>query len=196
MKNDKINLGSPFNLGKVKIRNRFFKSAMSEQLGDDNHNPEPSLSTVYKRWVDGGVGICVTGNIMIDRNGLGEPKNIVLDEKSDLAAFKKWTSAATHDDAHLWAQLNHPGKQSPSFLSKEPIAPSAIPLGAAFEKTFNTPRALKEDEIWSIVNMFTTPAKLAKEVGFTGLQIHSNRRRQGLPYFYQTQFRRFSTRRI
>ncbi|WP_281648819.1 NADH:flavin oxidoreductase/NADH oxidase family protein [Parendozoicomonas sp. Alg238-R29] len=169
----KTTLNTPLELkGGVTIRNRFFKSAMSEQLGDDNHNPRMGLATVYKRWADGGIGLNVSGNIMIDRSALGEPKNVVLDEKSDLEAFRRWTSAATTGGAHFWAQLNHPGKQIPALLSKEPVAPSAIALGHGLEKAFNKPRALTEKEILGIIRRFATAAKLAKESGFTGVQIH------------------------
>ena len=154
------------------IKNRLFKSAMSEQLGDKSHNPTVGLAHLYRRWAQGGVGLMMSGNIMIDRGALGEPKNVVLDEKSDLLPFKAWTKAGTENGAQLWAQLNHPGKQIPNFIVKEPVAPSAIALKRGLEKGFNKPRALTEDEIQGIINKFVTSARLAKEVGFTGVQIH------------------------
>jgi 2,4-dienoyl-CoA reductase-like NADH-dependent reductase (Old Yellow Enzyme family) len=40
------------------------------------------------------------------------------------------------------------------------------------EKGFNKPRALKEEEILDIIKKFATSAKLSKEAGFTGVQIH------------------------
>ena len=166
-------LNSPFPLGKATtIKNRLFKSAMSEQLGDANHNPKQGLVTLYRRWAEGGIGLAMTGNIMIDRNALGEPKNVVLDEKSDLTIFKKWAEAGKQNGSHIWPQLNHPGKQIPNFLTKEPVAPSAIPLTRGLEKGFNTPRALTETEILEIIGKFATSAKLAKDAGFTGVQIH------------------------
>ena len=69
-------------------------------------------------------------------------------------------------------QLNHPGKQIPKFLCDEPVAPSAISLGRGLEKGFNTPRELKETDIHDIINKFALSAKLAKQAGFTGVQIH------------------------
>lgn len=156
----------------ITIRNRFFKSAMSEQLGDKKHNPVPGLAKVYQRWADGGIGINISGNIMIDRTALGEPKNVVLDDQSDLDSFRHWTRGATQNGAHLWAQLNHPGKQSPMFLSSQPVAPSAISLGAGLEKAFKTPRALEEKEVWELIGKYANAARLAKQVGFTGVQIH------------------------
>jgi 2,4-dienoyl-CoA reductase-like NADH-dependent reductase (Old Yellow Enzyme family) len=114
----------------------------------------------------------MTGNIMIDRAALGEPKNVVLDEQRDLTEFKKWAIAGKKNGSHVWTQLNHPGKQIPNFIVDVPVAPSAIALTRGLEKGFNKPRALLEDEILEIVKKFATSAKLAKEAGFTGVQIH------------------------
>lgn len=153
-------------------KNRLFKSAMSEQLGDQHHNPKPSLAHLYKVWAEGGTGLLITGNVMVDRNALGEPKNVVLDDKSDLTLFKQWATAGTTNNTQLWMQLNHPGKQTPSFLSPEPVAPSAVPLAKALQSAFNTPRALTENEILKIIQRFAYAAAKAKESGFTGVQIH------------------------
>ncbi|KEQ19554.1 NADH oxidase [Endozoicomonas numazuensis] len=157
----------------VTIKNRFFKAAMSEQLGDRDHNPTPELFKLYETWAKGGTGICVTGNLMVDRNALGEPKNVVLDQKSDLSIFREWVRHGTVNNTQLWAQLNHPGKQIPSFMSSEPLAPSAIALEGELEKGFKKPRAMTEQEINDVIKAFSTSARLAKEVGFQGVQIHS-----------------------
>ncbi|UZE96746.1 NADH:flavin oxidoreductase/NADH oxidase family protein [Alkalimarinus alittae] len=171
--NKDINLSDSFTLknGTV-IKNRLFKSAMSEQLGTKDHNPTKGLATLYKTWAEGGLGLSITGNIMIDRTALGEPKNVVLDTQSDLEPFKNWAQAGSVNGSHIWTQLNHPGKQIPNFITKEPVAPSAIALENGLEKGFNQPRALTEDEIFEIINKFATAAELSKQAGFTGVQIH------------------------
>jgi 2,4-dienoyl-CoA reductase-like NADH-dependent reductase (Old Yellow Enzyme family) len=156
----------------TQIKNRLYKSAMSEQLGDKHHNPSKGLVKLYERWAKGGIGLAITGNVMIDRTALGEPKNVVLDEQSDLSAFKNWAVAGKQNNTHIWPQLNHPGKQVPAYLNEEPVAPSAISLGQGLEKAFNQPRALSEQEIVDIINKFATSAKLTKQAGFTGVQIH------------------------
>ena len=170
---DLITLNNSYILDKGQtIKNRLFKSAMSEQLGTKEHDPKPGIVTLYGRWAKGGIGLSITGNVMIDRSALGEPKNIVLDERSDLTKFKSWSQAGKQNGAHIWVQLNHPGKQIPSFLCEEPVAPSAISLGRGLDKGFNTPRALTESEILDIIKKFAMSAKLSKESGFTGVQIH------------------------
>ncbi len=156
----------------ARVANRFFKSAMSEQLGDRAHDPTEGLARVYRTWAEGGAGLLVTGNVMVDRKALGEPGNVVLDADSDAAAFARWAAAGTAHGTALWMQLNHPGKQSPAMLSREPVAPSAVPLGKGLERAFNPPRALTEPEIEAVVARFADAAGRAKDAGFTGVQIH------------------------
>lgn len=158
--------------GNVSAKNRLFKSAMSEQLGDKNFAPTPQLVHLFDVWSKGGTGVLITGNVMIDRTALGEPKNVVLDKQSELSPFKQWAEAGTQNNTQLWMQLNHPGKQSPKFLSTEPVAPSAIPLSKALQSSFNTPRTLSEKEIFAIIEDFAFAAEKAQETGFTGVQIH------------------------
>lgn len=154
------------------IRNRFLKSAMSEGLGDRRHHPSPLLPVLYRTWAAGGTGLLITGNVMIRRDALGEPRNVVLDASSDLEPFRAWAAAGTAGGTQLWMQLNHPGKQSPRMLSREPVAPSAIPLGGDLKPFFAPPRALTEAEILDLVAGFAASARLAQQAGFTGVQIH------------------------
>lgn len=171
--NTHIGLDAVFTLKKgQQVKNRLFKSAMSEQLGTREHNPTPGLATLYRRWAEGGIGLAITGNVMVDRTALGEPKNVVLDEQSDLSGFEAWARAGSVNGTHIWPQLNHPGKQIPNFISEEPVAPSAIALERGLEKGFNKPRALTETEILAIVDKFALSAELSKKAGFTGVQVH------------------------
>ena len=156
----------------VRIKNRFYKAAMSEQLGDKHHNPRRELANLYHTWSQGGVGLLITGNVMVDRNFLGEPKNVVLDEQSELDLFRDWAEAGSRNNTHIWMQLNHPGKQIPNFLSKTPVGPSAVPLETKIKSIFNPPRALTEKEILELIEKFAVSAGLARQAGFSGVQIH------------------------
>ena len=95
------------------VKNRLFKSAMSEALGTRQGAPTPELNHLYQAWAEGGIGLCVTGNVMIDHGALGEPGNVVIADDRDLRVLKEWAEAATRNGTHCWVQLNHPGKQSP-----------------------------------------------------------------------------------
>jgi 2,4-dienoyl-CoA reductase-like NADH-dependent reductase (Old Yellow Enzyme family) len=166
-------LGDPITLpcGAI-IKNRFLKSAMSECLASVDHAPTEGLSTLYETWANGGSGQVVTGNIMVDSRFLGEPRNMVIENVRNYDLLYQLALKGTQDNTHLWVQLNHPGKQTPRLLSKEAVAPSAIPLGPGYDRFFAPPRGLKEGEIVEIIERFAKAAMISKAAGFTGIQIH------------------------
>lgn len=154
------------------VKNRLLKSAMSEALAEPNGAPKPDLTTLYGAWANGGIGICVTGNVMIDHRALGEPGNIIIEDETHLAELKKWAKAATQNNTQCWVQLNHPGKQAPKGLNKETVSPSAIPFKKDMQAFFPTPRALSETEIMDLIQRFATTATIVQKAGFNGVQIH------------------------
>ncbi|MEI5907983.1 NADH:flavin oxidoreductase/NADH oxidase family protein [Bacillus spongiae] len=156
----------------MKSKNRFFKGAMSEGLADKNHLPTESLYRLYEKWAEGGTGIVVTGNVMVDRRALGEPKNVVVEDEKALPYLEKWAERGTGNNTELWMQLNHPGKQSPKGIVSETVAPSAIPLHKSISRFFPHPREITPTEIADVIKRFGQSAKLAKTAGFTGVQIH------------------------
>ena len=155
------------------IKNRFFKSAMSEGMGTRDFQPKKNIATLYKRWAEGGTGLIITGNIMVDPKGTAEPGNIVFDKNSNMEILKDWAKQGQQHGAKVMVQLNHPGKQVPKTIAKETVAPSAVPLGNGLNKLFSTPRALTTSEVEELVQKFVTSAKVAKEAGFSGVQIHA-----------------------
>ena len=66
------------------LKNRLGKSAMSETLGTTDNRVTAKLTRLYRAWARGGTGLSVTGNVMIDRRALGEPCNVVLEDRRDM----------------------------------------------------------------------------------------------------------------
>ncbi|MBU2488496.1 MAG: NADH:flavin oxidoreductase/NADH oxidase family protein [Proteobacteria bacterium] len=166
-------LGQPLTLpcGAV-LANRIMKSATSEALGDRDHGAGPGLPVLYRTLAQGGAGLIVTGNVMVDHRQLGEPGNVVVVDETRLDALARWAVAGTSGAGQLWVQINHPGRQVPKMLFQDPVGPSAVPFAPAMQRFFATPRALAEAEIADIVRRFGEAARIAKKAGFTGVQIH------------------------
>ena len=155
------------------LRNRLAKAAMSETLGTYDNRPTPGLVELYRRWGASGPGLIVTGNVMIDRRALGEPGNIVIEDESDRAILRQWTQAATAQGSALWAQLNHPGKQSTRGLNAFNLAPSAVPFREDMAAFFDIPREASSDDIQDIIARFGRSAAVCKKAGFHGVQVHA-----------------------
>lgn len=166
-----LNQPLPLRSGLV-LRNRLAKAAMSEALGTYDNRPVPGLATLYRRWAASGLGLIITGNVMVDRRALGEPGNVVMEDDADLALLKQWARAATDEGAAIWVQLNHPGKQSTKGLNAYNLAPSAVPFREDMTAFFATPREATEAEIHEIIERFGRSAAIARRAGFSGVEIH------------------------
>ena len=155
------------------LTNRIVKSAMSENIGTYANAPTPTLIRAYREWVKGNPGLLITGNVMVDSKALGEPKNVVVEDYTHFELLKRWAEVVKGTKVHLWPQLNHPGRQAFGSINKNIVAPSAIPLkmGGA-SKMFRLATPLTEEGIWEIIKRFGNSARIMKEAGFTGCQIH------------------------
>ena len=157
------------------LANRLAKAAMTEGLADAAGRPTEALERLYRKWAGGGAGLLLTGNVMIDRDHLERAGNVVLHGRPDartMAALKRWSAAGTADGTHLWMQLSHSGRQTSRRVNPHPKAPSPVRLALPGGE-FGQPVALTEDEIEALIDRFATAAEVARETGFTGVQLHA-----------------------
>ncbi len=160
------------------LANRIAKSAMTEGLSDARLFATERHNRLYRLWSEGGAGLLITGNVMIDQRVMERPGNIAIDPadkfRPGYEGFERlqaFAQAGTVAGNHLWMQINHAGRQSPWYVAKQPLAPSAVQLDLM--GNYKTPRALREDEILDFVQRYAKVARIAREAGFTGVQLHS-----------------------
>ena len=159
------------------LPNRICKAAMTEGLADEHLRATEKHATLYRPWSEGGIGTLLSGNIQVDRRVLERPGNVCID-MTDPKTFddeardriKQWTQAATVGGNHFWVQLGHAGRQSPNYVTRQPLAPSEVQLDLL--GNFAKPRALTESEILETIQRFAHAAKVCRDCGFTGAQIH------------------------
>ena len=154
------------------LPNRFVKAAMSEVLADPSTGePTEALARVYERWGKGGAGMLLTGNVIVDMAGRTEPGNVVIVDERHLAGLRRWAEAGQANGAKMWMQINHAGRQTPKKLARVPVSPSDVGLRGTFG-LYARPRALETHEITDLVQRFAFAAAVAKDAGFSGVQIH------------------------
>ncbi|QLB15788.1 NADH oxidase [Mannheimia granulomatis] len=165
-------LFEPFTFSNGTIaKNRFFKSAMEEQLAQDSQ-PTQALVNLYRTWAEGGAGVLMTGNVMVSERGKGSINDVVVADERSLPMLKAWADAGKTDHTLMLMQINHAGKQSPKAVNREPVAPSAVPL-VGMDGFILPPRELTAAEIQQIIAEFVQTAKIAEKAGFSGVQIHA-----------------------
>ncbi|MGC4011992.1 MAG: NADH:flavin oxidoreductase/NADH oxidase family protein [Pseudomonas sp.] len=156
------------------IRNRIAKAAMEENLADADHAPGDTLLRLYQRWAEGGAGLIITGNVMVDRRALTGPAGVVLENDRMLPRFRRWADACRSQGAQAWMQINHPGRQLMADLGQPALGPSAIAVDIpGLKGVFAQPRALSGAEIDGLIQRYLNAAVLAERAGFTGVQVHA-----------------------
>lgn len=156
------------------IPNRIAKAAMEENMADLNHAPSEELMRLYQAWADGGVGLIITGNVMVDRRAMTGPGGVVLEDEKYLDTFKRWAKIGRSKGAQVWLQINHPGRQMQSNLGQKTWAPSAVALDLGkMSDRFNTPIEMNQDMINEVIQRFANTARLGEKAGFTGVEIHA-----------------------
>ncbi|WP_028007415.1 NADH:flavin oxidoreductase/NADH oxidase family protein [Solimonas flava] len=159
----------------ARLPNRLCKAAMTEGLADPQLRPTERHVALYRRWAEGGAGLLITGNVQIDRRVLERPANVALDpappDAETLRRLRAWSRAGTSAGNHLWMQISHAGRQSPWYVTREPLAPSPVQLKLL--ANYAKPRALREEEILDFIQRYARVAATARETGFTGVQIHA-----------------------
>ena len=156
------------------VPNRLCKAAMEENLSDEGQIPGDRLHRLYRRWVEGGVGLILTGNVMVAPDALTGPGGVVLQESTDIEPFKRWAEAGKSEDGQFWMQINHPGRQVYAAMGESALSPSDKTMDMGnFSKMFAQPRAMTEEEIEVLIQRFTATSKQAELAGFTGVQVHA-----------------------
>ncbi|OZG70737.1 2,4-dienoyl-CoA reductase [Hahella sp. CCB-MM4] len=156
------------------IKNRLVKAAMEENLGNRSLVPDGRLVNLYSKWAQGGVGLIITGNVMVDRFAMTGPGGVALEANTELEGFKRWSESAKQNDTRVWMQINHPGRQVFKKMGGKALSASAVPLDLGKHSgLFDTPRAMTEEEIQDVIQRFITTAKKAHQAGFDGVEVHA-----------------------
>lgn len=156
------------------IPNRIAKAAMEENLADANQGPSAELLRLYRAWAEGGAGLLLTGNVMVDRRAMTGPGGVVLEDERQLDKFREWARIGRAKGAQIWMQINHPGRQMQASLGQQTVAPSAVALElGGLSKMFPLPKALSDEEIGGLIERFVRTAQLAEQAGFNGVQLHA-----------------------
>ena len=148
------------------LKNRIAKSAMSDSLGDGCGNPTEAQFRLYERWAEGGVAVSIIGEVQGNPHFAEKPGNLVLSQESDLRRFRTLAQRGAANGSQLWLQLGHAGAMAHPPIS-DPKGPSALDIPGL------RCAALTLDEVRALSSEFARTARLAKDLGFGGVQVHA-----------------------
>lgn len=155
------------------LKNRLVKAAMEENLATVEHLPGDELKRLYTAWAEGGAGLIITGNVMIDHLAMTGPGGVALEKDTNLDPFIELAKLSKTNGTKIWMQINHPGRQVFKKMGGKVLSPSDVALNMGKHSAmFSTPKPMDESEIQDVIQRFTTTAKRAEEAGFDGVEIH------------------------
>lgn len=165
-------LFGPARIGTMELRNRMIRTASHEGLADRRGAPTEATHEFYKGFVDGGIGLVITGYAGIMQNGKSALYRMAMIDADDVVPAHRSVAERVHAlGGKIVCQVAHCGRQTLSTETGEHqlVAPSSKP------NTFyrEVPRALTDGEIRVIVDNFAAAAGRVKAAGYDGVQIHS-----------------------
>jgi 2,4-dienoyl-CoA reductase-like NADH-dependent reductase (Old Yellow Enzyme family) len=164
-------LFDPVSVGELRLKNRFVRSATNDYLARPDGSISAHQMALYRDLAAGGVGLIITGHAYV-QHPLGRAsvnQNGIYDDRF-IAGYRKLADTVHAAGAALVLQISHAGRQTPPDWPADqvPVAPSAVrerPSG-------RTPRALSEEEIWSLIDAFVAGMVRGKTAGCDGVQLH------------------------
>lgn len=172
-------LFSPGKAGAIEASNRMVMAPLTRNRADDTTGEVGDMHVEYYRQ-RAGAGIIISEATQISPEGKGYIQTPGIHTPGQAAAWRRVTDAVHEAGGKIVLQLWHVGRISHTSLQpngQQPVAPSATNAGVktftanGFEST-SDPRALDLVEIPRLIADYTNAAKLAKEAGFDGVEVH------------------------
>ena len=159
---------TPCKIGPVTLRNRVIRSAAFENMAYNN-SPSQDLFDYHTAVARGGVGMTTIAYAAVSRSGLSFNGQLWM-RKEIVPELRKLTDAIHAEGAKASIQLGHCGNMTHRSTC------GCTPVGASgglnlYSPTFD--RALKKDQILSIVEDFGNAVQLSREAGFDCVEIHA-----------------------
>ena len=172
-------LFAPLQLGPLHLPHRVLMAPLTRCRSSPGNIPNDLNAEYYRQRAS--AGLIIGEATSVSPFGYGYPNTPGIHTPEQVAGWKKVVQSVHSAGGQIFLQLWHVGRIShPCFQPNGilPIAPSAIrPKGQIFTGKemvdYVTPRALAISELPGIVAEYVHGAKLAKEAGFDGVEIHN-----------------------
>jgi 2,4-dienoyl-CoA reductase (NADPH2) len=163
---------SPVQIGPLKLRNRFIKSATNEGMARGGV-PSKLLVEHHRRIAAGGAAMTTVAYCAVSPDGRTFVDQVTLDDAS-IPHLRVLTGAVHREGAAACAQITHGGAFNflPALTTKYPLSASGgfNAAGILSGRLLKTP--MTRADMDARVAEFVAAAKRAKEAGFDAVELH------------------------
>ena len=172
-------LFDPIKIGDIALANRIVMAPLTRNRAIEGNRPGPMTVEYYRQRASAGLIIAEASQISPMAQGYLDTPGIYSPEQ--VAGWRQVTDAVHAAGGKIVLQLWHVGRISHSSLLPDGAAPvsstSKRPEAMTFTREgfspVSTPRALRDDEIPSLIDDYRRAARNAIAAGFDGVEVHS-----------------------
>jgi 2,4-dienoyl-CoA reductase-like NADH-dependent reductase (Old Yellow Enzyme family) len=157
-------------IGKMRLKNRFIRSATWENLATEDGHMTDKLYAIYEELAKGEVGLIVTGYANIVEEEKPNAGMMGMYNDSFIDEYKKLTELVHRNNTKIVMQLAYGGTKTTHNVGERVIyAPSEV----CERGTQTLGKAMTKDEIDYIIKAFAQASRRAQQSGFDGVEIHA-----------------------
>jgi 2,4-dienoyl-CoA reductase-like NADH-dependent reductase (Old Yellow Enzyme family) len=172
----------------LRLKNRLVMAPMTTTSSNDDNSFSDAEINYLERRAASGLALVMTPACFCHKSGHSFDHQVGCHDDAMLPRMARCAEAINRYGAASFLQIHHGGNAAKqAYTGRPPMAPSAVHNRRG---TSELPRAMAEDEIWTIVEAFATAAVRAREAGFTGIEIHGAN-----GYLFQQFFSPFTNKR-
>lgn len=162
---------SPFAVSSLKVRNRFAMAPMTRGKSPGGI-PNEENAAYYRARAAGGVGLIITEGTYVDDPAAGSNVNVPRFHGEASAAGWRAVADAVHaEGGAIIPQLWHLGVERGTAPTLNPGVPPRSPSGLDLMGEA-VGEALSTAQIDAVIAAFASSARLARELGFDGVELH------------------------
>jgi len=151
-------LWQPGQIGSMKLKNRVVRSATNEHLSESNGDFSQVWVDSLEELAKNEIGLVITGHICVDRAQRTYEGQAAIDAATAPELLRQAAERVHAYGAKLVMQLSHSGVKAMEKVNGQP------PKG---------PADFTQEEMDRLTEAFVYGAKLCKDCGFDGVQIHN-----------------------
>lgn len=170
---------SPIHFGDIACRNRVVMAPMTRSRADAEDRPTALHVEYYAQRAS--AGLIVTEGVQPSIDGKGYPRTPGLHESAQVEAWRQVTDAVHAKGGRIVAQLMHVGRIASRHNKRaaaRTVAPCAVRANvslytdSAGMQACDDPEPLSIAAIAKVVEDYAHAARLAREAGFDGVELH------------------------
>ncbi|MCB9481781.1 MAG: NADH:flavin oxidoreductase [Desulfobacteraceae bacterium] len=163
-------LFEPANIGNIKLKNRFVRSATWEGMAEESGHLNDKIFEIYENLSKGGAAAIITGYAYVLKDEQPSPRMFGAYDDSFIEDYRKLTDIVHKNNSKIILQLAYGGSMTWFNVGQREIwGPSAV-----LNKISGvTPKEMTKEDIKTLVKAFGESSRRAMEGGFDGVEIHA-----------------------